>query len=44
MLGAWVFGAFVGFFLGWLTCALMVHAGRESDALDREARAAEDER
>jgi hypothetical protein len=37
-MAAFLLGMFVGGFIGYLTCALMVHAGRESDLIDAEQR------
>lgn len=28
-MGAFLFGAFVGFFLGYIACAVLVHANRD---------------
>lgn len=28
-------GCFVGFFLGWICCALMVRSGRDADEVER---------
>jgi hypothetical protein len=39
MFSAFVLGVFIGAMVGWVTCALMVQAGRTSDELDRERRA-----